>query len=268
MKRAIAVFLFIAILMSAQTGVAFAMTEEEVLKAVENNEGKYEVGGPLTRDDFIVFTTDEEIGQYDYDMLVDLKTNHYSAWYPNTQENIEIANDDGPTDFGYTYRGIAIDDRNNEKREVDSSLYSKDTVISRYGIGVSGIFDTKTDELYKNFKSQSSKRKYAEILSKSATWVFYNYKDVGQIKFYFDENDHISYMYFENGIWAEADKETTQTIQEYLNENGYDCGTPDGIAGKKTKAALTQFQEDHDLFPSGYIDDCLMKYLDKQNVNI
>lgn len=53
-------------------------------------------------------------------------------------------------------------------------------------------------------------------------------------------------------------------FREYLNQNGYDCGNPDGIAGKKTIAALKKFQKDHGLFASGYIDDSLMKYLNGQ----
>lgn len=41
--------------------------------------------------------------------------------------------------------------------------------------------------------------------------------------------------------------ETVKAVQEALNERGYDCGTPDGIMGKKTKNALMKFQEDNGL---------------------
>lgn len=40
-------------------------------------------------------------------------------------------------------------------------------------------------------------------------------------------------------------------IQEKLNELGYDCGTPDGVAGKKTKAAIKTFQKDKGLTVDG-----------------
>lgn len=269
MKRAIAVFLFIAILMSAQTGVAFAMTEEEVLEKVKENEGKYEMGGPLTKNDFIryesgtysgqnrdVFTDDSTMEEYEYDELLYLAAKDI-AWSYGTATRKEDLSYDGYC-ASYTYRGVNTD------------FDSKENVLLKYGIGVSGSFDAKADVIYKyqNTHGSDRKKKAAELLEKCETYLLYNYKDFAQIKFYFDANDEICFIAYYDGIQEHADKETTQTIQEYLNENGYDCGTPDGIAGKKTKAALTQFQEDHDLFPSGYIDDCLMKYLDKQNVNI
>ena len=108
-------------------------------------------------------------------------------------------------------------------------------------------------------------RYFVEIIAKTKTWLLYNYQDIVQIQFYFDAEDNISLVALYDVIQVIADKETTRTIQEYLNENGYDCGMPDGIAGNATKAALKRFQEDHDLYPSGYIDDCLMKYLNAQN---
>ena len=44
-----------------------------------------------------------------------------------------------------------------------------------------------------------------------------------------------------------SDKETVQQVQEALNENGYDCGTPDGVAGAKTNAAIEQYKTDNGL---------------------
>lgn len=40
-------------------------------------------------------------------------------------------------------------------------------------------------------------------------------------------------------------------IQEKLNELGYDCGKADGIAGKKTTAAIKKFQKDQGLTVDG-----------------
>ncbi|WP_334292873.1 peptidoglycan-binding domain-containing protein [Anaerocolumna aminovalerica] len=42
-------------------------------------------------------------------------------------------------------------------------------------------------------------------------------------------------------------------VQKKLNELGYDCGTPDGIMGKKTKKALKEYQEDYNLTVDGVI---------------
>ena len=39
-----------------------------------------------------------------------------------------------------------------------------------------------------------------------------------------------------------TDKETVKAVQQALNEAGYNCGTPDGIAGKKTFAAIIQYR--------------------------
>lgn len=38
-------------------------------------------------------------------------------------------------------------------------------------------------------------------------------------------------------------KSTIKDVQTKLNSIGYSCGTPDGIAGKNTKAAVTSFQK-------------------------
>ncbi len=51
-----------------------------------------------------------------------------------------------------------------------------------------------------------------------------------------------------------TEKEQIRIVQEMLNQLGYDCGTPDGIAGKKTQAAVTQFQRDSGLTETGTIN--------------
>ena len=48
-----------------------------------------------------------------------------------------------------------------------------------------------------------------------------------------------------------AKKEDIKKVQTKLNELGYDCGTPDGVAGKKTTAAIKQFQKDNGLAADG-----------------
>ena len=44
-----------------------------------------------------------------------------------------------------------------------------------------------------------------------------------------------------------TDKETIQKVQELLNSNGYECGSADGIPGKKTNSAILDFERDHNL---------------------
>jgi hypothetical protein len=56
--------------------------------------------------------------------------------------------------------------------------------------------------------------------------------------------------------------EVVQKVQEALNALGYDCGTPDGVFGKNTKAALKEFQEDNGLKKDGKIGPKVKKALD------
>ncbi len=44
-----------------------------------------------------------------------------------------------------------------------------------------------------------------------------------------------------------------QQDQKLLNKIGYDCGTPDGLWGGKTKAAVRKLQSDHDLIVDGIL---------------
>lgn len=62
--------------------------------------------------------------------------------------------------------------------------------------------------------------------------------------------------------WAEettyADKETVKQVQQALNDAGYNCGTPDGAAGKNTKKAISDFQVASGSEATGEIDDALL----------
>lgn len=50
------------------------------------------------------------------------------------------------------------------------------------------------------------------------------------------------------------DKETIKEVQELLNAKGYQCGTPDGIAGKNTCNAVIQYKEDNNMEATSTID--------------
>lgn len=47
------------------------------------------------------------------------------------------------------------------------------------------------------------------------------------------------------GDTVTLDNDLVKIIQDVLNQKGYDCGTPDGIAGSKTKNAVEQFMEEN-----------------------
>jgi len=44
-----------------------------------------------------------------------------------------------------------------------------------------------------------------------------------------------------------TDKDSIQKVQTLLNQAGYDCGSADGVPGKKTNNALLEFERDHGL---------------------
>ena len=58
-----------------------------------------------------------------------------------------------------------------------------------------------------------------------------------------------------------TDKGTIKEIQELLNAKGYQCGTPDGIAGKNTCNAVIQYKEDNDMEATATIDQELLNSL-------
>ena len=58
-----------------------------------------------------------------------------------------------------------------------------------------------------------------------------------------------------------TDKDTVKKVQQALNNAGYNCGTPDGIAGKKTYAAIGSYQKAKGLAETQQIDDALLQAL-------
>ncbi|SHO54020.1 peptidoglycan-binding domain-containing protein [Anaerocolumna xylanovorans] len=60
---------------------------------------------------------------------------------------------------------------------------------------------------------------------------------------------------------AAYNKETINDVQEALNNEGYNCGTPDGVVGKNTKTAIKKYQKDNKLKITGTINNTLLKSL-------
>ena len=57
------------------------------------------------------------------------------------------------------------------------------------------------------------------------------------------------------------DKAAVRAVQAALNAAGYDCGQPDGLAGKKTAAAVSAYQRDHGMPETGEITRALLEAL-------
>lgn len=64
-------------------------------------------------------------------------------------------------------------------------------------------------------------------------------------------------------IWVSSEvlKNQVQKVQAALNNNGFDCGTPDGMAGEKTKEVIRAYQEANGLEVTGEINAELMLQL-------
>jgi localization factor PodJL len=73
--------------------------------------------------------------------------------------------------------------------------------------------------------------------------------------------------------WQGASTETAsvdmskaiRNIQAILNNNGFDAGAPDGVMGRKTVAAIKEFQASIGMEPTGEVDDNLVKELLARN---
>lgn len=52
------------------------------------------------------------------------------------------------------------------------------------------------------------------------------------------------------------------SVQEKLNQFGFDAGLPDGIFGSKTRAAIISFQKQNGLSTTGVIDKKLLEVLE------
>ena len=62
-------------------------------------------------------------------------------------------------------------------------------------------------------------------------------------------------------VMADYDRETIQNVQQALNDAGFDCGTPDGVAGNNTKDAISEYQHEKGLTVTGEIDADLLASL-------
>ena len=57
------------------------------------------------------------------------------------------------------------------------------------------------------------------------------------------------------------DATTIRIVQQSLNEAGYNCGTPDGVAGGKTTEAITSYQTAKGITVNGLVTDELLQSL-------
>lgn len=65
-----------------------------------------------------------------------------------------------------------------------------------------------------------------------------------------------------------TDKATIKAVQEAMNELGFECGTPDGVSGKKTAAAISAFQAENGLTETGTVTHETLKALRGMGMNM
>lgn len=63
-----------------------------------------------------------------------------------------------------------------------------------------------------------------------------------------------------------TDDVTIMLVQEKLNSENYDCGTPDGIMGYNTSQAIFNYQKDHGLTANGLVTEELIEALELKNL--
>lgn len=88
------------------------------------------------------------------------------------------------------------------------------------GFPVNGVFDNKTKEALQNFQDRFDINR--DGIAGPVTWKILT--------------------------------ENVKAVQKLLNSRGYHAGYPDGWFGTKTTQAVTQFQKDNGLYPSGIVD--------------
>ena len=256
MKKRIAMPLLLSIVLSFSVSTtSYSLTKEEVFQKVAESDGKYVPGSPLTNDDFYIISDEDLYDKYDNHMLTYFYGEYgkgsgcFQTMSAGTKEEVEKVGEEFCHMF--TYRGLNVD------------YASEDEIIKKYGLGVTRRFDSSTDLIYNVLKSNGGPIADG-MFEKCYKCIIYNYNDLAQIVFFLNENDEIVYTAYVEGIWYKADSALTKTVQEYLNLAGYECGTADGIAGEKTKSAISKYQEDHGLYVSGNIDDELMKCIEAE----
>lgn len=64
--------------------------------------------------------------------------------------------------------------------------------------------------------------------------------------------------------WQQSSRDQVRALQTVLNALGYEAGTPDGIAGAGTRAAIRAFQAETSLEATGVIDEALISALNSR----
>ncbi len=144
--------------------------------------------------------------------------------------------------------------------DADSFSYINDSMISLDSYFEVASGKTKTDTLYIDTKSLQAS----------------GISTIEDITLNFDVYDNESYMKLTrigplyisidgkgnvSNKKIHRDTDTIREVQSLLKEAGYDCGAPDGVAGKKTNTMILKYERDHGLQEDTDITDELLDAL-------
>lgn len=205
---------------------------------------------PLDSTDFIAYTDDRELEEYDNDILKYLqdKGEYYGFCHIKAGEKEE-----GTVIDLTTFRGIEEDD-------------TAVKLTARYGEGVPASYNAVSDPV--GIIAEGTGREVQDMFrNECAGIVFYNYLDQYQLVFHISSDDTIMAISYLNGIGYRADSKTIAAVQKQLNELGINSGAADGIMGPRTERAIKTFQKENQIEETGVIDDVLLKSLRDQGKN-
>ena len=219
---------------------------EEEQKKKESEKQQQAIPISLSLDDFYVVSSDPE-----------------SILYKGKNVLTFLQDEFGGEGSFWSFNSISDMDKDyyvTTNRGLNNNYPSKADILEKYGKGVDIPIDKDSDIIYQSMKENGDFE--ADIIDQCSKCVFYNYEDQGQLVFYMNEDDLCELIMIESGISFYADKNTVKSVQKKLNSKGYDCGKTDGVAGEKTRSAVKKYQEENGLFPSGLVDDSLLKSLE------
>lgn len=125
-----------------------------------------------------------------------------------------------------------------------------------YGVNFAGFVDGVTEDGAIRITMSNAEESYVESA------VIRLHED-GKLTMEIEElgNTFIFDMCTIDPLTEYTDKETTKAVQTAMNAEGFACGTPDGVAGKKTAAAITGYQQANGLTQTGTITYELLQSL-------
>lgn len=169
---------------------------------------------------------------------------------------------------GSKWKGASVNMKTKEEYSVGTLTTIKDNfrAYPNDEEGVKGYYDFINTSRYANLKTASTPIEYAQRLKADgyATSSSYVNTLTSTVNKYDLQRYDNLYAYFEPVVNEplNLDKPTVKKgssntnvmlLQEFLNSNGYNCGTVDGVFGSKTEKAVKTWQKDHNLTVDGIV---------------